>query len=194
MFRNISCFVVLALVGTPTITRAAESLSMLPSTVRLRAEQGYHVQRRLEVTGTTGISGLSTSWSGASWFMSVLSSTKAPAYIQMTGLAASLQPGIYSGQLTLRSAVAATNNPQVIRVELEVTPKATHYPVSVFRDSLGVIRSSEFNLPFTTSGATQASDPSASQASTGETFVVARSAANSIAANVYFPASRTWSN
>ncbi|MCC6590436.1 MAG: hypothetical protein IT168_27335 [Bryobacterales bacterium] len=96
--------------------------------------------------------------------------------------------------LTLRSPVAAANNPQVIRVELEVTPKATRSPVSVFRDSLGVVRSAEPGLSFTSSGATQSSDPSASQASTGETFVVARSSANSIAANVYFPASRTWSN
>lgn len=194
MFRNFSCFVVLALVGTPSITRAAESISLLPSTVRLRAEQGYYVQSRLEVKGTTGISGLSASWSGGSWFMSVLSSTKVPAYIQMTGLATSLQPGTYSGSLTLRSSVTAANNPQVIRVELQVTPRASRYPVSIFRDSLGVIRSSEFGLSFTSSGATQASDPSSSQASTGETFVVARSSANSIAANVYFPATRTWSN
>lgn len=189
---KIACSFGITLLASPLLW-SQESLNVLPSVVRLRAEQGVAVQRRLAITGTPGISGLSLSWSGGSWFYGMLSTTKAPGYAALSGNARSLTPGVYAGQMTLRSATPARNNPQTIRVELEVVPPTAAYPLAVFRDSLNVIKVAEHGLPPGSSGASFPSDPAAGQAQTGETFVTARAADNALWANVYYPSSKTWS-
>jgi hypothetical protein len=192
MLFKFACSLAIALLTSPFLW-SQESLNLLPTVVRLRAEQGATAQRRLAVTGTAGISGLSLSWSGGKWFYGILSTTKVPGYVAVSANARSLAPGVYTGQMTLRSSKPAMNNPQTIRVELEVVPPAAAYPLAVFRDSLNVIRVAEYGLPPGSSGAAFASDPGAAQARSGETFVAARAADNSLWANVYFPASKTWS-
>lgn len=190
-FKSASSLAI-ALLTSPFLW-SQETLNVLPSVVRLRAEQGATVQHRLAVTGTSGISGLSLSWSGGNWFYGILSTTKVPGYASLSANARSLGPGVYAGQMTIRSKTTAANNPQVVRVELEVTSPSSAYPLAVYRDSLNVIKVAEHGLSPGSSGAAFPSDPGAGQAKSGETFVAARAADNALWANVYFPAAKTWS-
>lgn len=185
---------ILMTVHALTSAAFAQSISPLPSVIHLRAEQGYSTQYRVAITGTGTVTQISASWSGGSWFYSIVNGTSLPTTLVMSANARSLTAGLYTGYVTVRAGSTATNSPQTVRVDFEVTPPASRSAVSVFRSPLGVVQAAEFGAAAISSSATPGSDPASSQAASGETYVAARSQTNSLIAGVYYPASKSWSS
>ena len=74
------------------------------------------------------------------------------------------------------------------------TPSVALTPDAAFRDTYGSIRLTTYPSPtLSNSGGLFASDPSAAQSLSGNTFVTARDNYNSVWANVYNPSTAAWS-
>ena len=138
----------------------------------------------LTVNGTNFVSGAAVQWNGTP-----LTTTFASASQLTAAVPASLIATVGTASVTVVNPGGATSATATFTTTLQLAT-----PTAVFRNTVGSIELSTYaSSTLSNSGGIFASDPSAAQDSSGNTFVTARDEYNSIWANVYGPGAAAWS-
>jgi hypothetical protein len=148
--------------------------------------------------GATGVSIPPTlTWSasnGANYYNVFFGTSPTPPFVRGV-TTTSYSPGALTPGRTYYWAIAASNDSggTLSMVRSFVTSTTTKVATVAFRDTAGGIRLSSYpSSALFNSDGLFASDPSAAQDSSGNTFVTARDTFNAVWANVYSASNQTW--